>query len=417
VSPRAAATLVLAAALAAGCARVPAPVALPALAPGEPSFFPTFEAHTLAPVVGGNRIDILLNGEEIFPALLDAIRSARTSITYAQYSYSDGAVARDIAAALAERCRAGVGVKVLLDAFGTLRMPREYVEGMRRSGCHVVYARPLNPFRLLSVNYRNHRRILVVDGRVGFTGGAGVSRKWMGDGRTERHWRDTDVRVEGPVVEYLQAGFAENWLEATGEVLGGHAYFPSLTAPAGRSHAQVVRSSPIAGRYAMYTMYLLAIASAQRSVYITNPYFVPDDALMQEMVRAVERGVHVALLLPGAIDHTFVREVSRVLFPALLEAGIEIYEYMPALLHAKTMVVDGRWATVGSANLINRSFAMDDEINVVVHDAAVAERLERIFLDDLQYARRVDRDEWRERGLGRRLLETLAVPVRALGVL
>jgi cardiolipin synthase len=316
--------LVAATALGGGCARVPPPLALPAMALGEPSFFPTFEAHTLAPVVGGNRVDILLNGEEIFPALLDAIHSARTSITYAQYSYGDGAVARDIASALAERCRAGVGAKVLLDAFGTLWMPRAYVREMRHSGCHVVYFRPVNPLRLLSANYRNHRRVVVVDGRVGFTGGAGVSRKWMGDGRTERHWRDTDVRVEGPVVEYLQAGFAENWLEATGEILGGEAYFPSLAAPAGGTYAQVVRSSPIAGRYAMYTMYLLAIASAQRSIYITNPYFVPDDALMQEMIRAVERGVRVVLLLPGAIDHTIVREVSRVLFGPLLEAGIEI---------------------------------------------------------------------------------------------
>jgi len=416
VRTRAGVVLVLVAALAAGCAHVEPPLALPALTLGEPSFFPTFESHTLAPVVGGNRVDLLLNGEEIFPALLDAIRSARTSITYAQYSYGDGAVARDIASALAERCRAGVGAKVLLDAFGTLRMPRAYVREMRHSGCHVVYFRPLNPLRLLSVNYRNHRRIVVADGRVGFTGGAGVSRKWMGDGRTERHWRDTDIRVEGPVVEYLQAGFAENWLEATGEVLGGEAYFPSLPAPAGGTYAQVVRSSPIAGRYAMYTMYLLAIASAQRSVYITNPYFVPDDALMHEMIRAVARGVRVVLLLPGAIDHTFVREVSRVLFGSLLAAGIEIYEYQPALLHAKTMVIDGRWATVGSANLINRSFVMDDEINVVVHDVAVAQRLERIFLEDLEYARLVDDDVWRQRGLGRRLLEVLAVPVRALGV-
>jgi cardiolipin synthase len=416
VIARAATALALAAALAAGCARVEPTHVLPALALGEPSFFPTFEAHTLAPVMGGNRVDLLLNGEEIFPALLEAIRSARTSLTYAQYSYEDGAVARDIAAALAERCRAGVGVKVLLDAFGTLRMPRAYVREMRASGCHVVYFRPLNPLRLLSVNYRNHRRIVVVDGRIGFTGGAGVSRKWMGDGRTERHWRDTDVRVEGPVVDSLQAAFAENWLEATGEVLGGEAYFPSRTAPAGRTYAQVVRSSPIAGRYAMYSMYRLAIASAQRSVYITNPYFVPDDALAHELFRAVERGVRVVLLLPGAIDHTIVRGVSRVLFGSMLAAGIEIYEYQPALLHAKTMVIDGRWATVGSANLINRSFVMDDEINVVVHDADVARRLEQIFLEDLEYARRVDDAEWRARGLGRRLLEVLAVPVRALGI-
>lgn len=400
---------------AAGCARPSAPAAMPRMAVGEAAFLATFVAHTGAPLLGGNRVDVLLNGAEIFPALLDGIRDAKTTITYAQYSYGDGLVAREIATALAARARAGVDVRILLDAIGTLRMPRAYVEEMRNAGCRVVYFRPINPLRPLSVNYRNHRRVLVVDGHTGFTGGAGVSRKWMGDGRTERHWRDTDVRVEGPVVQYLQAAFAESWLEATGQLLTGDGHFPVLTAR-GHAAAQIVASSPRSARHAMYRMYLLAIASAQRFVYITNPYFVPDDALIAELIRAVDRGVRVVMLLPGSIDHTIVRHVSRAFFPRLLHGGIEIHEYQPALLHAKTMVIDAMWATVGSANLMNRSFAMDDEINIVIHDPHVAGRLERIFLDDLKHARQVDlelvRSDARIRFFG-----ILARPIRALGIL
>src|SRR5262249_8185604 len=188
----------------AGCARVYPHIALPDVQLGEPSFFPTLEAYTNSPILGQNSVDVLLNGEEIFPALLEAIRSARKTITYEQYYYEEGPVARDIADALAERCRAGVGANVLLDAFGSLSMPSEYVEVMKRAGCHVVSFRPLNPIEINRSNKRNHRRVLVVDGRVGFTGGSGVSRKWMGNGRTPDHWRDTDVRVRGPAVEYLQ---------------------------------------------------------------------------------------------------------------------------------------------------------------------------------------------------------------------
>ena len=187
--------------LTAACARVYPHITLPALTLGEPSFFPTLEAYAAAPIVGGNRADILLNGEQIFPAMLEAIRGAQHTITYAQYFYEDGPISRDLADALAERCRAGIGVNVLLDAFGTLSMPREYAETMSRSGCHVAWFRPLAQYIFHRYSNRNHRRILVIDGRIGFTGGSGVSRKWMGNGRTEHHWRDTDVRVEGPAVE------------------------------------------------------------------------------------------------------------------------------------------------------------------------------------------------------------------------
>jgi cardiolipin synthase len=401
-------------AVGAGCARVQPHVSLPALRLGEPSFFPTLEAYAGAPIVGGNTVEILLNGEHIFPAVLAGIRSAQRTITYAQYYYADGPVARDIAEALAERCRAGVGVNVLLDAFGSLSIPGEYLAIMRASGCHVVWFRPLGQYVFRRYYHRNHRRILVVDGRVGFTGGAGVSRKWMGNGRTEDHWRDTDVRVEGPVVEYMQAAFVEQWLEATGMVLGGEAYFPRPIESRGQVHAQVARSSPASGSAAMYTTLLLALSSARTSVLVTNPYFVLDHRMQDAVLRTVRRGVRVAVLVPAVIDHNIVRQASRAQFGELLQAGVEIYEYAPALLHAKTIAIDGVWATIGSTNLDNLSFAVNDELNLFFYDRDVAQQLERIFMDDVQVSRRITYEAWKNRGVGARLLEMLALPIRDL---
>ena len=398
----------------AGCGRVQPHLALPALTLGEPSFFPTLEAHAGAPIVGGNAVEVLLNGEQIFPSLMDAVRSARRTITYAQYYYEDGPVARDLAEALAERCRAGLGVNVLLDAFGSLNMPREYADLMSVSGCHVAWFRPLGQYVFRRYLNRNHRRIVVVDGRVGFTGGAGVSRKWMGNGRTDGHWRDTDVRVEGPVVEYLQAAFAENWLEATGIVLGGEAYFPRPIEPRGQVYAQVARSSPAGGGAAMYTTFLLALSAARQSLLVTNPYFVLDDTMQEAVLRTVRRGVRVAVLVPAAIDHNVVRQASRAQFGKLLRAGVEIYEYTPALLHAKTMVIDGVWATVGSTNLDNLSFAYNDELNLIVYDRGVAQQLVHVFNEDVGVSQRVTYEKWKRRGLGARLLEVLALPIRDL---
>jgi cardiolipin synthase A/B len=396
------------------CVRVHPHLALPDVTLGEPSFFPTLEAYTGAPIVGGNSVEILLNGEEIFPAIVDAIRGARRTITYAQYYYEDGPVARDIAEALAERCREGLGVNVLLDAFGTLAIPAEYPDLLRRSGCHLAFFRPLTQELFVRANHRNHRRILVVDGRVGFTGGSGVSRKWMGNGRLENHWRDTDVRVEGPVVEYLQGAFAENWLEATGVVLGGEAYFPRPVEPPGHVFGQIVRSSPAGGSVAMYTTFVLAMSSARRSIYITNPYFVVDNVMAGALTDAVRRGVKVVVLVPGAIDHNIVRSASRGQFGRMLRSGVEIYEYAAGLLHAKTIVIDGVWSTVGSTNLDNRSFALNDELNVVIYNADVGRQLERIFFDDLRYSRKVDYRRWRARGVIERFIELLAEPVRDL---
>jgi cardiolipin synthase len=399
--------------LAGGCSRVPPHLELPRLDVKQPAFAATLGGYAGTPVVSGNRVDILLNGEEIFPAKLAVIRGAKRSINYAQYVFEDGEPAKDIAKALAERCRAGVKVNVLLDAVGALGMPVEHRTLMTEAGCRVEYYRPLGPFTIDRVNHRNHRRILVVDGVAGVTGGSGISGKWSGNGRKKGHWRDTDIRVEGPVVEQLQGAFAENWLEATGVAIGGPAYFPRRRLDSkGEVDVQVIRSSPAGGSTAMYTMFLLALTSARQSIHITNPYFVPDEKMVTTLMESAQRGVRVILLIPGAIDHNLVRQASRSEFGRLLKSGVLIYEYRPALLHAKTMVVDGVWATVGSTNLDNRSFALNEELNVVVYDGGVAQKLESVFQKDLANARPVTYKDWSRRGVTSRVLELLALPLR-----
>jgi cardiolipin synthase len=369
----------------AGCAHVNTELTkLPAVELGEATFYPTLQAYAGAPIKSGNDVQILQNGVQIFPAQVAAIRAARTSITYAQYFFDEGPVATDLVDALVERCRAGVPTHVLLDGVGTLNMPAAYVDALQQAGCKVKTFRPVRPWALRRANNRNHRRILVVDGRVGFTGGSGVSRKWMGDGRTVDHWRDTDVRIEGPAVEWMQAA------------------------------VQVVRSSPEGGSYAMYSTFLIALNAARQSIRITNPYFLLDDTMTATVLGRVRRGVAVEVLVPGTIDHAFVRQASRATWGRLLRGGVKIYEYRPGLLHAKTMVIDGRWTTIGSANLDPRSFSLSQEMNVIVYDRAVGRRMEAIFAADLAHATPVDYDSWAHRGLRARLFELLMYPVRDL---
>src|SRR5499433_3962343 len=295
----------------AGCARQETVLHLPALDVGKPTFAATLAAYAGTGVVRGNRIEVLLNGDEIFPAKLRIIKSARKTINYAQYVWEKGQPSEEIANALAERCRGGLRVNVLLDAVGALSMPADYRQRMVDAGCKVETFRPLGSFAVDKVTYRTLRRILVADGLVGITGGSGTSGKWGGNGREADHWRDTDLWVEGPVVAQLQGAFAENWLEATGIALGGADFFPGSIQPKGNVAAQVIRSSPAGGSAAMYTMYLLAMNSAKRSIDITNPYFLPDEKMIDTLVKTARRGVRVRLLLPGAIDHNLVRDASR----------------------------------------------------------------------------------------------------------
>jgi cardiolipin synthase len=372
----------------------------PDVSVGEPAFVRTLEAQADAPLVPGNRAQILLNGDEIFPAMLAAIREARSTITFANFIYEEGDIARDMAEALAERARAGVGVNVLLDAVGSKSMPKRYRQLMEKSGCHVASYHSINAMAIKRLNHRNHRRVLVVDGRIGFTGGTGVGEKWTGDGRTKGHWRQTDVRVEGPIVRHLQAAFAENWRDATSLLLGGDAYFPAIE-PRGSLTAQAIKSSPASGAASAYVLFLLAVDSSRTSILITNPYFVPDGALTDALVRAVKRGVDVSIIAAGNADTTLdrlVRQASQAHFGRVLEAGGKIYEYDSALLHAKTIVVDGQWVSIGSANLDNRSFALNNELNLAFVDKGLAARLTEIFRDDLKFTKQVTYEDWQRHG-------------------
>ncbi|MGH7926823.1 MAG: cardiolipin synthase [Candidatus Binatia bacterium] len=403
--------------LAAGCAGVPEINQVPGVVLGEPSFFPTIAAHTDAPILGGNQVELLFNGEQIFPAMLQAIRSARKSITYAQYLYKGGPIAYELAEAFAERCRAGVEVKLLIDDHGGSEMPEDIPALWKKSGCDLQWFRRIRlfqfitPWELLTYNYRNHRRILVIDGKIGFTGGHGVSQAWTGDGRSQGQWRDTDARIEGPIVQQLQAAFVESWRETTGNLLGDELYFPRLE-PRGDVNAQVVKSSPFGGTHESYLLFLLAISSAKKSIYITNPYFLPDERMTAAFLKAAARGVRVVVLSPGQIDWMLVYRASRRGFGPLLLGGIELYEYQPALLHAKTMVVDGALALIGTTNLDNRSFALNEEVNLIVHDAAIAGELEKAFHEDLKRSKKLNYEEWQSRPWSEKILELFTIPIK-----
>jgi cardiolipin synthase len=296
-------------------------------------------------------------------------------------------------------------------------VPAEIIRTMREAGCSVEYFRQMEaegiifPWRLLRYNYRSHRRVLVIDGRTGFTGGYGISEAWTGNGRMPEHWRDTNVRIEGPVVSFLQTAFAESWLETTGIAIGGDDYLPRLD-NVGSVRAQIVKSSPLGGSFQNYMLFLLSINSAKKTILITNPYFIPDEVMTDALVRAAARGVRVAILTPGTIDNRFTYTASRSHYGPLLLGGVEVFEYKAAFMHAKTIVVDGVWATIGSTNIDNRSFALNQEINLTVHDSGVARHLEEIFREDLKYSEPVTYEQWRSRGIFERVFEFFSFPIR-----
>jgi cardiolipin synthase A/B len=398
------------------CAKVRAVRDVPEIEIGEPSFFPTIEALTDAPIVGGNKVELLENGDAVFPAMLREIKTAKSTITFAQYLFKGGSLANELAQAFAERCQAGVKVYLLLDSHGSSEVPDEIPAMLSKAGCHLEFFRRIRapqvilPWKLLRYNYRNHRRILVIDGRTGFTGGYGISDAWLGDGRTEDHWRDTNLRLEGPAVKYLQAAFAESWLEATGDLLGGDGFFPRLE-PRGNTPGQVVKSSPVGGSFQNYLLYLLSITSAKNSILITNSYFIPDERMINSLLDARRRGVRVRILVPGKIDHKITYRASRRYYGEMLLGGVEIFEYMAALLHCKTMVVDGVWATVGSTNFDNRSFALNEELNMTLYDRSLARQLEATFADDLKHSRKITYEEWDNRSLKEKFFELFTFPV------
>jgi cardiolipin synthase A/B len=364
----------------------------------EPSFLRAAEALTGAPVSYGNDVDLLVNGDQIFPAYLDAIRGAEETVNLLTYAYWKGDIATDVADALCDRASNGVECNVLIDAVGGAQMERALVEKMRDAGVTFCWFRPPKPYAVRRLQYRTHRKLLIVDGKLGFTGGVGIAEEWTGDAQDPDHWRDTHVRVRGPVVRGLQGAFAENWLEGTGKVLAGDRYLPDLDEVEDGGPMQVMRSSATVGDTNAEALIYLALAAAKRSIELTSAYFVPRPAFTEALLEAAERGVELRILVPGSnIDKEFVRTAGRASYDTLLEAGIELYEYCPTMLHAKALVVDAIWSCVGSVNFDNRSFQLHDEVALCVQSERFATELHDTFERDLTVSERIEPDHWSER--------------------
>ena len=372
------------------------------------AFLQTMHALTGSALSEGNSVEILKNGVRIFPSMLSAIRGAKKTINLEFYIYWDGEVGREFAQALAERARAGVKVNVILDAVGSATMSRDLTDFMQRNGVSVEWYHPLRWYTLSRVNHRTHRKLLVVDGEAGFTGGVGIAHCWLGDADSEEHWRETVVRVEGPVVTQMQFAFMDNWVKSRGELLTGLDYFPKL-APRGTCLTQVLKSSPSEGSSAVKLMFIVSIVSAQKSIYINSAYFVPDTDTIRALEGAVRRGVDVRVIVPGEFtDVPIVRQAGRLFYSQMLRRGIRIFEYQPTMMHAKTMVVDGIWTSIGSSNFDDRSFRLNDEVNVNIYDESVAVQMEQMFFEDLARSEEITRGRWLERPWLDRLKERVA---------
>ena len=375
---------------------------------GDAQFVRTMSVMLGPALVPGNRTRALVNGDQIFPDMLEAIRGARKTITFEMYIYWKGSIGEQFTAALEERARAGVKVHVLIDALGSQKIEQKVIGRLKDAGARVELYNPVRWDTIARMNNRTHRKIMVIDGAVGYTGGAGIGDEWSGNAQDPNHWRDTHFRLEGPAVAQMQAAFMENWIEVTGEVLHGPEYFPELR-PVGGELAQFVVSSPGGGGESAQLLYLMSIAAARRSIQLCAAYFVPDDNEVRQLVEATGRGVRVQIIVPGpATDSGAVRRASRSTWGELLRAGVEIYEYQPTFYHVKVMTVDGVWVTVGSTNFDTRSFSTNDEANLNVYDRAFAAEGERIFERDLERSRRITLEEWERRPLREKLWEYAA---------
>ncbi|TXK65647.1 cardiolipin synthase [Alkalisalibacterium limincola] len=360
------------------------------------------------PVALGNDVQDLHNGVEIFPAMLEAIESAERTITFETYIYWSGEIGERFTRALVDRARAGVRVHVLIDWVGSQKMEAEKIQEMEDAGVEVRYYHPLRWYHLSRMNNRTHRKLLVVDGHVGFTGGVGIADEWLGDARNPDEWRELHFRVEGPVVAQMQGVFASNWTKTTGTVLQGEEYFPRPRL-AGGMPAQMFSSSPTGGSESMHLMYLLSIASAERSIDLAASYFVPDELARESLVQAMERGVRVRILLPNEyIDAGVVRYASRAQWGELLEAGAEIREYQPTMFHVKMFIVDALLVSVGSTNFDARSFKLNDEANLNVYDAGFGARMVEVFERDLALGDPITLEEWRNRPLYQRVKDRVS---------
>jgi len=376
----------------------------------DPQFFRSMGQLLGPPIVSGNRISGLVNGDQIFPAMLEAIRGAKESINLETYIYWSGDMGEQFAEALAERARAGVHVHVLLDSVGSRRLDARSLNRMRQDGVDVRRYNPLVWYNLARINHRDHRKLLIIDGKIGFTGGAGVADIWLGNADSPAHWRDSQFRLEGPAVAQMQAAFMDNWMKTSDTVLDGNLFFPELE-PVGSDYAQVFKSSPREGTESVRLMYLLSIAAARKNIRLSSAYFVPGELITQQLVEASKRGVTVEIIVPGSkTDSPLVRYASRSKWGPLFKAGVRIYEYQPTMYHCKLMIVDDLWVSVGSANIDSRSFRLNDEANLNVLAADFAAEQTRIFEADKKLSREVRFEDWKHRSLGTKLMELLTSP-------
>lgn len=387
----------------------PAGTADPLPAVGDSLFARTIEIMTGTALQPGNEVEILSNGDETYPRLWADLRRARRTITAQMYFAMPGAVADTFARVLAERARAGVRVLVLMDAFGSKPLLEDgrWVDTLTNSGVILRRLRPLRWLSLHKASQRSHARAIVVDGVIGYTGGFGLADYWLGNGREKDQWRESNVRFVGPAATQLQAAFAAGWAEATGELLVGDAYFPAEAfQPHGRVSAALMHTVPSIGSTMAERFLALTISGARRTLHVTNSYFVPDDDLRRLLIQAAQRGTDVRVMTAGY--RTDVRTTwwaGRRYYDELLSGGVRIYEYEPTMMHAKSIVADGKWWTIGSMNFDNRSIAFNNESNLVVLDSLTGAAMDSIFREDLHRSREIRLAEWRQRAWWRRPLE------------
>lgn len=379
-------------------------------------FEKTFELFTGTHVFAGNIVEQELNGDETYAKLYADLRSAQHTITVQMYFSLPGKVADSMAVVLKERARAKVRVLFLIDAFGSQHLSAEWLQGLRDAGVEVAQLRPLRWYTIHNATDRSHVRVVVVDGRLGWTGGFGIADYWLGDGHHDEQWRESNVRFEGPTVMQLQAAFAAAWAEATGELITGRLFFPnSGFQPVGPTHAGVLFTAPTTGSTPAERFIVLTIASARKTLYITNSYFVPDDDFRRLLEAAVKRGVDVRVLTVSAkTDVKTTWYAGRHWYEELLAAGIRIYEYQPTMIHSKTIVADGVWSSVGSMNFDNRSMAFNNESNLVVLDSAFGTRMDSVFMDDLRYSKEIKLAEFKQRSVWSKFIESASSAIARL---
>ena len=364
-------------------------------------------------ITEGNAVDAYNNGDEIFPPMLEAIRSAEKTINFETYIYWSGEIGQQFADALAERAKSGVRVNIIIDWVGGMKMDESQLKEMQDAGAHIQWFRPLRWYNLSRLNNRTHRKLLIVDGKVGFTGGVGIADVWQGHAEDPDHWRDMHFRVRGPVVAQMQAAFNDNWIKTTGEVLNGEAYFPRLE-KVGNMDAHLFIASPSGGSESMHLFYLMSIAAANKSIDMHASYFVPDELTEKALLSALRRGVKVRVLVPGEhIDSETVRFASKKLWGTLLAQGAEVYEYKPTMMHVKMLIVDDLLVSVGSTNFDQRSFSLNEEASLNIYDADFAHAMTQIFERDMKLCKQYDHAMWERRPWKQKFMESVVMPLRS----